>query len=89
MLQQDAPGDYVIATGECRPLADFVARVFACVGLDWRDHVESNQALLRPTDLQKGWGNPAKALRELGWEARHHMEDVARMMVEARAPVLR
>lgn len=84
MLQRDEPGDYVIATGECRPLEDFVARVFACVGLDWREHVESNQALLRPTDLQKGWGNPAKALRELGWEARYHMEDVARMMVEAR-----
>ena len=84
MLQRDQPGDYVIATGESRPLADFVARVFECVGLDWREHVESDKSLLRPTDLKKGWGNPAKAARELDWQARHHMDDVARLMVEAR-----
>ena len=84
MLQQDQPDDYVVATGETRPLEDFVARAFACVGLDWRAHVESDKALLRPTDLKKGWANPAKARRVLGWQARHKMDDVVRLMVEAR-----
>lgn len=83
MLQQPAADDYVIATGESRPLEDFVAQAFECVGLDWREHVEVDQSLLRPTDLQKGWGNPGKALRELGWGAECKMNEVVRRMVEA------
>ena len=84
MLQQPAAEDYVIATGETRPLQDFVARAFACVGLDWREHVVSDKAFLRPTDLQKGWANPGKARRQLGWTATHKLDDVVRLMVEAR-----
>ncbi len=83
MLQQERAEDYVIATGESRPLEDFVAQAFTCVGLDWREHVVSDKALLRPTDLQKGWGNPEKAKRDLGWEATIKMDDVVRRMVEA------
>ncbi len=83
MLQAPAAGDYVVATGESRPLADFVAQAFACVGLDWREHVESDQNLFRPTDLQKGWGNPDKARRELGWEPRVKMDEVVRRMSAA------
>ena len=84
MLQQPAAEDYVIATGETRPLQDFVARAFACVGLDWQEHVVSDKALLRPTDLQKGWADPGKAARQLGWTATHKLDDVVRLMVEAR-----
>ena len=84
MLQQERAEDYVIATGETRPLQDFVAQAFACVGLDWQEHVVSDKALLRPTDLQKGWGNPEKAKRNLGWEATNRMDDVGRRMGEAR-----
>ena len=84
MLQQPAAEDYVIATGETRPLQDFVAGAFACLGLDWRDHVVSDKALLRPTDLQKGWANPTKAARQLGWSAQHKLDDVVRLMVAAR-----
>lgn len=83
MLQQPAATDYVIATGESRPLEDFVAQAFACVGLEWRDHVETDKSLLRPTDLQKGWGNPGKAARELGWSAECRMNEVVCRMVEA------
>ena len=83
MLQQESADDYVIATGETRPLQDFVAGAFACVGLDWREHVISDKALLRPTDLQKGWANPGKAARQLGWHAEHRLDDVVRLMVEA------
>lgn len=83
MLQQPVASDYVIATGESRPLQDFVAQAFECVGLDWRDHVESDKSLLRPTDLQKGWGDPSKANRELGWTAECKMNGVVEKMVEA------
>jgi GDPmannose 4,6-dehydratase len=83
MLQQEKPTDYVIATGETRPLRDFVAVAFEHAGLDWREHTVIDQSLLRPTDLTVGQGNPNKAALQLGWKAKYHMSDVARMMVEA------
>ncbi|MBV9658031.1 MAG: GDP-mannose 4,6-dehydratase [Verrucomicrobia bacterium] len=86
MLQQERAQDFVIATGESRRLEEFVARAFACVGLDWREHVETDKRLLRPTDLQKGWGNPERARRELGWEPQVKMDEVVRRMVTADAP---
>jgi len=86
MLQQEKPDDYVIATGETRPLRDFVAVAFEEVGLDWREHVVIDQSLLRPTDLTVGRGNATKAATKLGWQAKHHMNDVARMMVTAEEP---
>jgi len=81
MLQQDMPADYVIATGETRPLTDFVDKAFRCVGLDWQDHVVSRPALHRPTDIPISRANPAKARDKLGWRARHGMESVVAMMV--------
>ena len=83
MLQQPAPDDFVIATGETHSLEEFVALAFAEVGLDWKSHVVSDPALLRPSDLETGRGDPAKAARTLGWKARHRLKDVVRMMVAA------
>jgi GDPmannose 4,6-dehydratase len=83
MLQQDTPDDYVIATGETRPLRDFVELAFKHAGLDWREHVVIDQSLFRPTELLVGRANPAKAAAQLGWSAQFHMDDVARMMVNA------
>jgi GDPmannose 4,6-dehydratase len=81
MLQQDQPDDYVIATGETHSLEEFTAAAFSCVGLDWRDHVEIDPSLYRPTEITIGRGNPAKALASLGWQARHAMPEVVKMMV--------
>jgi len=83
MLQQEKPDDYVIATGESHSLEEFVEAAFSSVGLNWRDHVVLDKALLRPTDLATGRGNPAKALAKLGWQARHRMREVVRMIIEA------
>lgn len=82
MLQQPSPCDYVIATGELNPLADFVDAAFRELGLDWHDHVETDPTLLRPTELRSGWGDPALAAASLGWSARNRMRDVVRLMVE-------
>jgi GDPmannose 4,6-dehydratase len=83
MLQHQEPGDYVIATGESRKLEDFVAAAFACLGLDWQEHVVTDASLLRPTDLAISKGNPAKANLKLGWQAQSKMNEVVQMMVEA------
>jgi GDPmannose 4,6-dehydratase len=83
ILQQDAPDDFVIATGDTNKLEDFVAEVFRCVGLDWREHVEIDPSLLRPSEVIISRANPAKSAKTLGWQAKYRMKDVARMMVEA------
>ena len=82
ILQQEKADDFVIATGETNRLEDFVAEVFRCVGLDWRDHVESDASLLRPSEIMVSRANPEKSARILGWQATYRMKDVARMMVE-------
>ena len=83
MLQQDMADDYVIATGDVHSLEEFVSEAFACVGLNWREHVEVSRDLFRPSEISEGFGDPAKAERELGWKAKYRMQDVVRMMVEA------
>ncbi len=89
MLQQAAPQDLVIATGETRPLQDFVAEAFAAVGLDWHHHVEADASLIRPADLRISRANPALAAERLGWRASTRMSGVVRRMVEtARADLL-
>ena len=83
MLQQDQPDDYVIATGQSYALKEFVIEAFHCAGLNWQDHVVTDNSLLRPTDLAVSKGNPHKAKEKLGWQAQYKMPDVVRMMVEA------
>lgn len=83
MLQQDHPDDYVIATGTTHKLEDFVAEVFAYLGLDWRKHVDVDSSLFRPTDIAISCGDAAKAEKQLGWKAKYTMKDVAQMMVDA------
>lgn len=81
MLQQATPEDYVIATGEAHPLAGFVEAAFSACGLEWRDHVDTSDALKRPSDIAVSRGNPAKAQRLLGWRPHTLMRDVASRMV--------
>lgn len=83
MLQQSAPDDYVIATGETNTLEDFVAEAFTVLKLNWRDHVAFDSSLIRPSEIQFSRGNPDKAARILKWNARYKMRDVVRIMVEA------
>jgi GDPmannose 4,6-dehydratase len=83
MLQQSEPDDYVVATGEERSLQDFVEETFRQVGLDWKDHVESDPALFRPSDIERSCGNAAKAHTKLGWKAEHRFTDIIRLLVES------
>ena len=80
MLQQDAPEDYVIATGQTITLRQFVAEAFAALGLDWQDHVKVDSTLFRPADIAVSRANPAKAAQALGWKATMGPADVARAM---------
>jgi GDPmannose 4,6-dehydratase len=83
MLQLPDPQDFVIATGHTYPLRDFVKTVFAVLGLNWREHTESNAQFLRPTEIMISRANAAKAQSILNWSAKYTMPEVAKMMVEA------
>jgi GDPmannose 4,6-dehydratase len=87
MLQQEAPEDFVIATGQTRKLEDFVAAAFEAVGLDWHDHTTIDQTLFRPTEIMIGRGDASRAAAQLGWKPKYKMDEVVRMMVQAAAKV--
>ena len=53
------------------------------MALDWREHVDLDPSLLRPTDIAEGRADPRKARERLGWCARHRMDEVVGLMVEA------
>lgn len=81
MLQQSQPDDYVIATGATHRLAHFIELTFQACGLDWKEWVDFDASLLRPTDLREGHADPSKAHRELGWKATVKLDEIVRRMV--------
>lgn len=83
MLNRDAPDDFVVATGIASSLEHFVDLAFRQVGLDWRDHVERQESLLRPSDIEYSVGNPEKANRILGWRPQTRMPEVVARLMEA------
>jgi GDPmannose 4,6-dehydratase len=83
MLQQDAPDDYVIATGETHTVSQFAELAFAHVGLNWRDYVVPDPDLFRPAEVNLLQGDASKARTKLGWTHRIGFEELVREMVEA------
>lgn len=83
MLQLPEPDDFVIATGEERSLEDFVATTFKELGLDWRNHVVSNTALFRPSDIERSCGNTTKAKNILGWEAKKTFREIIHELIKS------
>ncbi len=83
MLQQETPQNFVIATGKTTSLKYFIEQSFAFFHLDWQEHVELEESLKRPSDIQYGAADPSKATKVLGWTAKHNVDDVIRLMCEA------
>lgn len=83
MLQQDKPGDYVIATGQTHSVEEFAALAFRCAGLEWRDFVDSDPRFFRPSEALPLVGDASKAAKELDWRPRITFEQMVAEMVEA------
>jgi GDPmannose 4,6-dehydratase len=83
MLQQDEPEDYVIATGEMHTVREVCEVAFGHLDLDYRDHVVTNEALIRPAEVDRLLGDPTKAKSQLGWEPEVTFRRLIEMMVEA------
>jgi GDPmannose 4,6-dehydratase len=82
MLQQPAPDDYVIATGEMISVRSFCELAFGHVGLDYRDFVEVDPRYFRPAEVEQLLGDSTKARQQLGWAPRVNVQTLATMMVE-------
>jgi GDPmannose 4,6-dehydratase len=82
MLQQNKPDDYILATGYTWRVRDFLDVVFGYLNLDWKKYVEIDSKYYRPTEVDLLLGDPSKAKRILGWEAKTKMPDLARIMVQ-------
>ncbi len=83
MLQQDAPDDYVIATGETHSVRELCEVAFGVAGLNMGDHVVLDERFLRPAEVDLLVGNPAKAEATLGWKRKTNFPELVEMMVEA------
>lgn len=83
MLQQPAGDDYVVATGTTHRIREFAEKAFARAGLDWQDHVVTDERYMRPTEVDALCGDAGKARRVLGWEPRVSFDELVNEMVDA------
>lgn len=83
MLQQSSPKDYVIGTNTTYSVKDACKIAFESVGLNWEDHVISNEKLMRPTEIKQLKGDYTLAKKDLGWEPKTSFEELIQLMVEA------
>ncbi len=83
MLQQDNPGDYVVASGRSTSVRDMCRIAFDYVGLNPDNHIVIDPALFRPAEVDVLLGDPSKAKRVLGWTAETTLEEMIREMVDA------
>jgi GDPmannose 4,6-dehydratase len=82
MLQQKEPADYVIATGESHTVKELVQTAFSHVGLNWNEYTSIDERLHRPSEIYDLRGDPARAKRELKWQAEVRFEPLIQMMVD-------
>lgn len=68
MLQADPVDDFILATGQLHSVEELVAAAFRCVGLEWKEYVRHDPALVTTVEPVSPCGNPSKASRLLGWK---------------------
>ncbi|MGA6993469.1 MAG: GDP-mannose 4,6-dehydratase [Candidatus Deferrimicrobiaceae bacterium] len=89
MLQQDIPGDYVLATGETRSVRELCEEAFSFVGLDYREYLIREAESFRFPEGTQLVGNPRKARDVLGWKPEVSFRELVRRMVESDLESLR
>ncbi len=89
MLQQDKPGDYVVATGQTHSVRRFCELAFGYAGLDYQKYVVVDERFFRPAEVDLLVGDPSRAREKLGWKPEVSFEQLVEMMVEADIRTLR
>ncbi|HDQ70958.1 MAG TPA: GDP-mannose 4,6-dehydratase, partial [Chloroflexi bacterium] len=89
MLQQPAPDDYVIATGETHSIRELCEEAFGYLDLDWQTYVGQDPRFMRPAEVDLLVGDPSKAGRALDWEPMVDFRGLVRMMVDSDLALLK
>lgn len=83
MMQQDAPDDYVIGTGESHSVGDFVTAGFKAVGIEnWKDYVEIDPHYYRPAEVESLIADASKTKEKLGWEPKIGFDGLVKIMMK-------
>jgi GDPmannose 4,6-dehydratase len=82
MLQQNAPEDFVVASGESHTVREFCELAFAEADLEYRDYVRIDERFLRPAEVGSLVGDATKARTVLGWEPTCTFPELVRDMVQ-------
>ncbi len=84
MLQQDAPDDYVIATGETHSVKEFFQLACKVAGItDWESVIAHNPAYDRPAEVDLLIGDASKANTVLQWKPSISFMQLVELMVTA------
>ncbi|HZT64415.1 MAG TPA: GDP-mannose 4,6-dehydratase [Acidimicrobiales bacterium] len=83
MLQQEEPGDYVVATGETHSVREFCELAFGHVGLDYQEFVVTDERFMRPAEVDLLVGDPTRARQTLDWKPEVDFPGLVSMMVDA------
>lgn len=89
MLQQEQPGDYVVATGKTHSVRQLLEVAFRLVDLDYQEHVRVDHQFIRPADVDRLVGDASKAREKLGWKPEVGFEKLVEMMVNADLALLK
>jgi len=82
MMQQNSPGDFVLASGKTRTVREFLDAAFSLADLGFGDYVEVDPKFYRPADVNLLLGDPTKAKDVLGWEQNVSFEELVKRMVK-------
>jgi len=90
MLQQDEPGDYVIATGKTHTVRDFLDVAFSHIGIsDWSGFVKQDERFMRPVEVDVLLGDATYAQQSLGWEPETDFKTLVRKMIDSDIELLK
>lgn len=82
MMHNSEPKDYVIGTGKLISLQDFVKKCLELKGLDYNTHIKADPELYRTSDTSILRADISKITKDLGWEPKHNIDDIVKIMME-------
>lgn len=83
IVQQEKPGDYVIATGETHSIREFLTEAFGVLGIDWEKHVKIDPKYYRPSEVDVLIGDASRAKEAFGWVPKVTFKELVQIMVKA------
>ena len=83
MLQQENPDDYIVATGKCHSIREFLDAAFLEIGVsDWSSHIVQDPKFMRPAEVDVLVGDNTLAREKLGWNPKTSFKSLVSIMVK-------